>query len=135
MKKLPLAPNPLPPPRFEIINLLDILITLLAFFMLTTVFAQEQQQLGIRLPVAQQSQPAIAEHGKVVLQIDRVRRLFFNGQRIAMRKLVPLLNEQPLDAAVIIQADRSCPYEMIVQLVDGVKQSRLTRIGFEVKPK
>ena len=50
MQKKPLDLSKLPGPKVEIINLIDVLITLVAFFLLTTVFADQLDQLQVNLP-------------------------------------------------------------------------------------
>jgi biopolymer transport protein ExbD len=133
VKKRPIKLELLPPPKIEIINLIDVMITLIAFFLLTTVFAQDQQQLGIKLPTARQSRILQATDRKVRLQLDRQHRLYLDQRRIREADLAPLLKRRPADTAVLIQADQSCSYGAIVRLVDLVKKSGLTKVGFGVK--
>jgi biopolymer transport protein ExbD len=133
MEKRPIKLKPLPPPRVEMINLIDVLITLVAFFLLTTVFANDQRQLGIDLPQARQTQAASAAVPKLLVQLDRSQRLYLNQLPVGEADLAAALNQQPSGAVVLIEADRNCPYGAIVRLVDLVKQSRLTRIGLKVR--
>jgi biopolymer transport protein ExbD len=133
MANRPIKLEPLPPPKVEIINLIDVLITLVAFFLLTTVFANNQRQLGIDLPQARQTQVTSAAVPKLLVQLDRSRRLYLNQLPVGEADLAVALNQQPSGAVVLIEADRNCPYGAIVRLVDLVKQSRLTRIGLKVR--
>jgi biopolymer transport protein ExbD len=135
MKKQPIKLELLPPPKVEIINLIDVMITLIAFFLLTTVFAQDQQQLGIKLPAARQSQTLQATARKLQIQLDRQHRLYLDQRPIREADLLPLLKQQPLNVVVLIQADQACSYGAIVRLVDLVKQSGLTKVGFGVREK
>ncbi|MGD8400801.1 MAG: biopolymer transporter ExbD [Bacillota bacterium] len=133
MSKRPIKLEPLPPPKVEIINLIDVLITLVAFFLLTTVFANDQRQLGIDLPRARQTQAVSAAAPKLLVQMDRSRRLYLNRQPVGEGDLAVALRRQPPNAVVLIEADRACPYGVIVRLVDLVQRSRLTRIGLKVR--
>lgn len=133
MKKQPIKLDLLPPPKVEIINLIDVMITLIAFFLLTTVFANDQQQLGIDLPKARQTQAVNRAAAKLLVQLDRDNRLYLDHRRIQEADLLPVLRRQPSGAVVMVEADRACPYGAIVRLVDLVKRSRLTRISLAVK--
>ena len=67
-----------PSPRVEIINLIDVLITLVAFFLLTMVLPENRGQLEIELPRAEQAPPA-ANTEEVVLELTARHELFLNG--------------------------------------------------------
>jgi biopolymer transport protein ExbD len=132
MKKQPIKLQLLSPPKVEIINLIDVMITLIAFFLLTTVFAQDQQQLSIKLPVAKQSQ-TLPGTVRLRIQLDRRHRLYLDRRPIREAELLPLLKRQPADTAVLIRADQACSYGSIVRLLDLVKASGLTKVGFGVE--
>jgi biopolymer transport protein ExbD len=133
MNRQPIRLEPLPQAKVEIINLIDVLITLVAFFLLTTVFAQERQELGIELPQAKQTQTVKSALPKIILDLDKDNQWFVKGRPVSERELSALLQQQPAQTAVLIRADRSSRYERIIRLMDLLKQTGLTRVGFEVK--
>ena len=103
----PIKLPPLPPAKLEIINLIDVLITLIAFFMLTAVFAKKNHRLSVNLPSAP--------------------RLLLDNE------LFHRLKECNHDTIIVIKADRDCRYGRIVQLLDIVKSRHLTKIALEVR--
>jgi biopolymer transport protein ExbD len=133
MKRQPIQLEPLPQAKVEIINLIDVLITLVAFFMLTTVFAQERQELGIELPQAKQTQTVKPELPKIIIELDKENKWFVKGRPVSERELFAILKRQPAQTAVLIRADRSSRYGRMIRLMDLLKQTGLTRVGFEVK--
>lgn len=133
MKNQPIRLEPLPQAKVEIINLIDVLITLVAFFMMTTVFAQDRQELGIELPQAKQTQTVKPALPKIILELDKDNQWFVKGRPVSERELSALLQQQPAQTAVLIRADRSSRYGRIIRLMDLIRQTGLTRVGFEVK--
>jgi biopolymer transport protein ExbD len=133
MKKQPIKLKPLPRTKVEIINLIDVLITLVAFFLLTTVFARDRQELGIELPRAEQTRTVERSLPKITVELDKDNRWFVKGRPVTEEKLGAILQRQPARTAVLIRADRSSRYERIIRLMDLIKQTGLDRVGFEVK--
>lgn len=134
MNKRPIELPPLPQPRLEMINLIDVLLTLLAFFMLTTVFAVSQgsREIKIRLPRASQGTQLAVQPHTIVLELNRKNVLFFEGRKLTRSALADLFAGVPRETAVMIRADRSCRYEWVVALLDQIKRSGLHRVGLEV---
>jgi len=132
----PIAKPPLlPAPKVEIINLIDVLITLIAFFMFTTVFAVNQSQLRIQLPVASDSEPVKGRDG-IEISLTKDNEIFLAERQIQPEELVAYLkNNCRTNELVMIQADRDCKYEWVISLLEKVKSSGLTRVGLKVRPR
>lgn len=133
LKKQPIKLEKLPQAKVEIINLIDVLITLIAFFMLTTVFARQQQQLKVDLPEAQQAQTLDPQIRKILIEVDSEDHLKVNHYPVSLKQLAAVLRQQPAATVAVIQADKACRYEKVIQVLDRVKESKLKRISFEVK--
>jgi biopolymer transport protein ExbD len=128
-----LKPPPMPVPKVEIINLIDVLITLIAFFMFTTVFANKQQQIRIQLPKAAHSESNRTAE-KLEISLTKENRIFIEGRRLQREELLDFLQKKRSgDRLVAIIADRSCKYEWIIDLLDMVKSCGLTRIALNVR--
>jgi biopolymer transport protein ExbD len=133
----PIQLPPLPPAKLEIINLIDVLITLIAFFMLTAVFAEKSHRLNIQLPVARHSGSAAAQSKaavkKIEIGIDRENRVYYEGQAIQAEELPARLRIQNPETVVVIRADRECRYGWVVKVLDVVKSCRLSKVALEVR--
>jgi biopolymer transport protein ExbD len=129
-----IKPPSLPAPKMEIINLIDVLITLIAFFMFTTVFANKQQQLQIQLPEAAHAEPGRTTE-KLVIGLTKEDRIFIDGRQLSREELLRFLQRKSnRDRQVAILADGSCKYEWLIKLLDTVKSSGLTRVSLNVRP-
>jgi biopolymer transport protein ExbD len=123
-----------PPPRIEIINLIDVLITLVAFFILTMVLPENRGQLEIELPRAEQAFPA-ANTGEMVLELTDRHELFLNGRAVEREELAALLPTYPPDTSLVIRADQACRYQEVIGLLDLCARSGLHRVALAVKNK
>lgn len=132
--KLMVKPPSLPAPKVEIINLIDVLITLIAFFMFTTIFATKQQQLKIQLPAVSPSAPNKAEVG-IEIGLTKDNRIFLAGNKMQPEELLKYLEKNyHSDELIMIKADRDCKYEWVIKLLDLIRSSGLTRVGLQVRP-
>lgn len=132
MKKKPPVIKKFPPPRIEIINLIDVLITLVAFFLLTMVLPENRGQLEIELPRAEEALPAAGVE-EVVLELTDKHELFLNGRPVKWEELAALLADYPQDTPLVIRADRSCRYQEIINLLDLCARNGLHRVALAVK--
>ncbi|MGE5606736.1 MAG: ExbD/TolR family protein [Bacteroidota bacterium] len=128
----PINLKPLPPARVEIINLIDVMITLIAFFMLTTVFAQEQSRLQIMLPQSKQAESA-AVPSQLLLEMDEESRIYVNGSIVSPAGLKRILQQTSPDTVVAIRGDQAVTYQALIDLLDLLKQYHFTKLSFEVK--
>ncbi len=135
MSKKPISLSPLPQPRVEIINLIDVLITLIAFFMLTTIFNEDHRRLELELPVVQttKSSTTLAEHDFLLLELDLDDHLYYNGSPVSIPDLPAILEQENPENPVLIRADRNCYYEAVVKIIDILKDAGLRRLALEVK--
>ncbi len=133
--KLTVKPPPLPEPKVEIINLIDVLITLIAFFMFTTVFAAKQGQMKIQLPAASSSVSNKAADGFEV-GLTKDNQIILSGKRMQPEELLEYLkNKCRGDELIMVKADQDCKYEWVIKLLDLIRSSGLTQVGLQVRPR
>lgn len=128
----PISLKPLPPARVEIINLIDVMITLVAFFMLTTVFVQDQSRLKIMLPQSKQAETE-AVPSQLLLEIDAESRIYVNGSLVSETGLKKILQQTSPDTVVALRGDQAVTYQTLIDLLDLLKQYHFTKLNFEVK--
>lgn len=122
----------LPPPRIEIINLIDVLITLVAFFLLTMVLPENRSQLEIELPRAEHTLSA-ANVEEVILELTDRHELFLNGLPVDWEELAGRLSAFSPDTVLVIRADEACRYQKIIDLLDLCSRSNMCRVALAVK--
>jgi Biopolymer transport protein len=135
MNKLPIRLKPLPEPRLEILNLIDILITLVAFFMLTSTFVVEQshRSIGINLPQVKYERILNKVDSRMIVKLNKNHQLFFREQQIDLDKLKELFQKQTSDMVLTVQADSDCRYSWVVEVLDLAKSCKLNKVALEVR--
>ncbi len=133
-KRMPLTLKPLPPPRLEIMNLIDVLITLIAFFMMTSVFMENNRQFGVNLPEAGQAKTVTTQPpARLVLEVAKNEQIYWNGKVMAQAEIRALFQSQPQGAVLVIKADRDCRYQAVVNLLDLAKAAGVNKIALEAR--
>ncbi|MBI3561385.1 MAG: biopolymer transporter ExbD [Gammaproteobacteria bacterium] len=123
--------------EIAIIPMVDIMLLLLIFFMVTTTF-QRDAEIQIDLPEAK-AQSVPKENFVVEIVIDNQGRYFVNQQRLKDGRVETLLSALKLTIAnntkphVIISSDRSTPYQAVVTAMDAVRQAGLNKFSLTTK--
>lgn len=135
MKKVPIHLKPLPEPRLEILNLIDVLITLVAFFMLASTFVADQSQrnIGINLPQVRHSGIEDQADRRLVVELNKKHQIFYRGESLSGFQLKELLQKQSGNTVFTIKADKDCRYSWVVDLLDLAAGCKLTKIALEVR--
>lgn len=117
---------------FDLTPMIDVILLLIIFFMLTSQFAQTQLR-PVDLP--RESGPDVSGKASaaVVIDMDREGRLSVFGQPLAMEELaaiVPMGGAGPAGSSLIIRADRTGPAANLNRLAErlvalGVREWRL----------
>ena len=117
-------------PELMIIPMIDIILFLLVFFMLGTIYMVEQRSLPVRLPVAESAPLDMQKNFAVTLRKDG--QLYLEDKEA---ELVSLLQQVRLELrhnpqmAVIIRADRDIDYGKVINLIDQFKRAGVDRFG------
>jgi biopolymer transport protein ExbD len=115
--------EPEPPTQINIVPMIDVTFSILAFFIMSTLFLTKLETLTVNLPRAQNAQPQLSH--KVSLTINAKGELFLNRQPIAANQVVEAIQkiqqpDQPL--TVILNADRAINYGNAVEVLDQIRQ-------------
>lgn len=118
----------------NITSLIDVVLLLLIFFMVSTRFVDESK-IDLQLPSASEH-PIPTEPVSIEIVIDRQGQFFVAGKPLpnsAMESLRAALKAAKGDARdpmVIISADRETDFQLAVDAMDAARMEGLTRITF-----
>lgn len=119
--------------ELNVTSMIDVLLILLIFFILTTTFSSETR-LHITLPKAE-SEAAEADKALEIV-IDAGGRFFVDQHEVINTQLATLkkaLSDAVGDnrgRAVVISADGKTPHQAVITALDAAGQLGLTRITF-----
>lgn len=120
-------------PEINLTSLIDVVLTVLLFFIVTTTFRREsdfQIDLPKASPQAMDTAPAQSE--ALELTIDAQGRYFLNDRPLANTTLATLRNAivqvagERRDRTVVIRADAKTPYQAVITAMDI-----MGRLGFK----
>lgn len=132
-----LRPNRRKPPEMVLIPLLDVVLVLLIFFMVSTSFKDpDASRLRIQLPQAQGTEVPAEEPEQLRIAIDQSGHFFVDDQAVVDRRTQTLV--QAISGAlgerkglpVVIQADALSPHQAVMTALDAAAELGLTKIAF-----
>lgn len=112
---------------------IDLVFTLLIFFMVSTTFSREAE-MRIRLPEASAAQ-APDRDNMIVLNIDAQGHYYINGKALINEQAETLkraLSKEAKEAKVplIISADGNTPHQAVITAMDAARQVGLVNLSF-----
>jgi len=114
--------------------LIDVVFLLLIFFLVATQFAQDDQQLPIKLPSAQSAVPMTIEPEEIVVHIARDGSMMVRGKLVDISELEALLRQSvvdnPIQQIVVLRGDKRVEFQTIVTLVDLCNRLKIPSYRF-----
>lgn len=123
---------------FQIAPMVDILLVLMVFFIMTWNFALKENALDVKVPSASHAKPANAYVGQVVVNLEADGRIVLNHKTITPNQLQTKLTELSHlypDQAVIFRGDERVDYQRVVQVLDIFKAANIWNIAFATAKK
>ena len=124
--------------EINVISLIDVLLTLLMFFVLTTTFVQ-QSRLKVTLPEAS-SAATPAEADTLVVLIDREGRYFIGNNEVidpgvdGLKAALSSLSGDDRQRPVLLRADGLTPNQAVVTAMDALGQLGFVNLRIATTP-
>jgi biopolymer transport protein ExbD len=119
--------------EINVISLIDVLLTLLMFFVLTTTFVQ-QSRLKVTLPQAESSDQSEQRETLVVL-IDRDGAYFIDNNEVlnpgldSLKEAITRFAGDDRERPVMLRADAMTPHQAVVTAMDALGELGFTRLS------
>lgn len=115
-------------PHIDVVPLIDCILVLLIFFMVTTTFAKDAE-LQIERPGAQSAGPANSKALRVY--IDRSMDLYVDETPVRAWMLQSRVRErlQGSDGTVLVVTDRRVPADKLIEVVDACRLAGAKNVG------
>ena len=114
--------------EINVINLVDVMLTLLIIFILVAPAIKE----GIQLNLPEAVQAEEIERESLLVELDKDGRLYLSNRRIEPESLQQALEQhhqrKPEDG-VMLRADESVTYGDVVEVFDMIRASNIDRVG------
>jgi biopolymer transport protein ExbD len=106
---------------FQIAPMVDVLLVLLCFFILTWSFARKEMELPVRVPAAEHGEQPSLEVNQTVVNVRSDGTIVMNTKEISVEqfteKVTALAQINP-DYSIILRGDENTPYKFIARVLD-----------------
>ncbi len=123
----------LEPKGFLIAPMVDILLVLLGFFMLTWTFARYETELDVQVPVAKEGKESCRSPGEVIINVKADGVMIMNQRLFSPKELRATLTRISAlypDQAIILRGDEKVPYSHIIEVLDICRSANIWNIAF-----
>ncbi|MBN1296805.1 biopolymer transporter ExbD [bacterium] len=118
-------------PDLNITPLIDVVLMLLIFFMISTSFIF-QPGIMIRLPRADHSDSTTQQGAQVMITAEE--DIYFDRIRSTMAELETQMRQYPDKSLLLIKADQNVPHGTVVQAMNHAKNAGFQRIAIATRP-
>jgi len=118
---------------FQIAPMVDILLVLLCFFIVTWSFARKENEIDVKVPTAQNAKETNSVLNQTVLNVKANGTVVWNQKPISLPDLALRLKELSglyPDYAIIVRGDENVPYRFIAALLDTCRAGGIWNVAF-----
>lgn len=118
---------------FQIAPMVDILLVLLVFFIVTWNFALSENELDVKIPSASKAKPTEQFVGQIIVNVKADGTIFLNKKLLSPAELETKLEQLAKlypDQAVILRGDQNANYKYIVDVLDICRSANIWNVAF-----
>jgi biopolymer transport protein ExbD len=125
-------------PEVNLVPMLDVLMTVLTFFIIIAMTLTDQQLPNLDLPGSANAEaPAPERPDPLVIGLDRQGQLLINSQGIPEAELEQQVRRylaHTPDGSIVLKADQTLPYEEVLTLLRRLRDLGGDRVGLATQP-
>jgi biopolymer transport protein ExbD len=118
---------------FQIAPMVDVLLVLLCFFIVTWSFARKEMELDVKVPTAENAKESNPVVNQTVLNVKADGSIVWNRKTVSNEELLSRLKDLAglfPDYAIILRGDRNVRYEYIVKVMDICRDANIWNVAF-----
>ena len=122
--------------EINVTPLIDLAFALLIIFMVTTPLLE--QTIDVNLPVEASKSQADEREEFQAITVDKSGDYYWSDEKVSLEELNVLLDAMAMDPAppvLSIRADSALPYQQVINVIDMIKQRKLSKISLDTKVK
>lgn len=120
-------------PGIQLAPLVDVLLLLLIFFLMTWNAARNENELDVKVPKASAAKERSAPIGDVVVNVKTDGNVVVNRRTLSSAELSELLQglvQLNAEQAVVIRGDEAGAYKYIVEVLNVCSQAGISNVAF-----
>ncbi len=117
---MPLKTLPLEEPSINLTSMLDVVLNLIIFFMISTQFIQEERQYDVKLPTVSEATALSGQPDEIVVNVMSNGSFIIKGNGVSQQELEAALKaarERFPGQAVIVRADGDGKYQPVMDVL------------------
>jgi biopolymer transport protein ExbD len=124
--------------EINVISLIDVMLTLLMFFVLTTTFVQHTR-MKVTLPQAMTAEQS-DERESLTVMIDRDGHFYVDNNEVlnpgldTLSAAIEQVAGEDRDRPVILRADAMTPHQSVITAMDALGRLGFTRLAIATTP-
>jgi biopolymer transport protein ExbD len=118
---------------FQIAPMVDILLVLMCFFIVTWSFARKENELDVKVPSAQNAKDSNPVVNQTVLNVKSDGTVVWNRKTVSLPELSSKLKELSglfPDYAIIVRGDERVPFRFIASVLDTCREANIWNVAF-----
>ncbi|MEX1049573.1 MAG: biopolymer transporter ExbD [Akkermansiaceae bacterium] len=122
-----------PPVAIQLAPMIDILLLLLCFFIISWQFSQSETELSVSVPTAQEGADRQQMRGEIIINVltdGEIRVEGLSVDRPALLDKLAKIAKQYENQPVRIRGDGGVPYQRIVEVIDTCQAAGIWNISF-----
>ncbi len=122
-----------PPISLQLAPMIDIVLLLLCFFIMSWKYSQSETELNVSVPTAQEGADPDRQRGEIIINILSDSTIRVEGTTVDLEQLrvkLTAIAKQYQNQPVRIRGDGGVPYQRIVEVIDTCQKSGIWNISF-----
>lgn len=122
-----------PPVSIQLAPMIDILLLLLSFFIISWQFSRSETELNVSVPTAQEGAEPERVRGEIIINVLGDGSIKVEGSELDLTQLAGKLSaiaKQFENQPVRIRGDGGVAYQRIVEVIDTCQKSGIWNISF-----
>jgi biopolymer transport protein ExbD len=118
---------------FQIAPMVDVLLVLLCFFIVTWSFARKENELDVKVPTADNAKESNPVVNQTVLNVKSDGTVILNQKPVPLADLQVKLKELSglfPDYAIIVRGDERTPFRFIAAVLDTCRAANIWNVAF-----
>jgi biopolymer transport protein ExbD len=113
----------------NVIPMIDCVLFLLIFFLITSRFEESERELPVVLPQASEAMPLTARPKQLFVNVDQQGHFIVSRQRLNEAQLLAALVQaaanNPGRQSVIIRADERCEWKYVMAVMNSCNKAKI----------
>jgi biopolymer transport protein ExbD len=123
-------------PEVNLIPMMDVIMTILTFFIIVSMTLTNFQSIDILLPRTQSGVNQQEPPEPLIIGLNQQGQILFEGNSIRgdrlSQQIVTYLQQNP-EGVVVLTADQQAPYQEVIQLLGTLKQLGGERVSLAIE--